>query len=158
MFENIFNDIVWFATGDPMGTFSGTPGNDYYKDVKAYINPGTPADTSKYYTINYEEKFAELDAAIALADAMSTKIGTTDFESDPEGVVAAIREAFDESGKDYDLLTDIKNIIDGNEDRGPVIDTSGLDETKKEAARQAIDEEFADEVEVATALKQLLGL
>ena len=162
VFENIFNDIVWFATGDTMGSFSGTPGNDYYKDVKAYINPGTPADTSKYYTINYEEKFAELDAAIALADAMSTKIGTADFESDPEGVVAAIREAFDESGKDYDeivdLLTDIKNIIDGNEDRGPVIDTSGLDETKKEAARQAIDEEFADEVEVATALKQLLGL
>ncbi len=155
VFENIFNDLIWFATGDTMGDFSGTPTNDYYKDVKAIINP--TENTDVYYTINYQEKFTEIDSAVDLAQDMKDAVEGISIKDNPEQFMNAINGVFSgyEEEDLLEILDDLNTIIEADSAR-EVVDTSSLTEEEKALAEQKIDETFSDEV--AARLKSILGL
>ena len=155
VFKNVFDDLIWYATGDTMGDFSGVPTNDYYKDVKALINP--TSDTTVYYTVNYQQKFAEIDDAVDLANAMKDKVEGISIKDNPQDFMDAISEAFEEYSEEelLDILDDLNTIVEGNADR-EVVDTSGLTNEEKELAEEKIDETFSPAI--AEKLKTLFGL
>ena len=113
--------------------------------------------TTGYYTINYEEKFAEIDDAIELAQAMQDSVSGISLTDEPEAFMEALNGALDdyEESELLDILDNIETIVNGNPER-EVVDTSGLTNEQKEAAVEAIDNEFSPAV--AANLKELLGL
>ena len=162
MFENIFNELVWFATGDTMGTFSGIPNNDYYKDVKAYINPGTPADTSKYYTINYTQKFAELQRVVDFAQDLNSALSGHSLDT-PEhaqefidAFVETINNMTGTTEEKVEILNDMKTLITNNTDRGELL-TEPEKATYGATIVDAVEDQNFDE-DLENAIYNLLGI
>ena len=158
-----FMETVYIMTGDKIDstkdysalTRIGEGDDNKYLDIKNLLN--VTDVTTGYYTINYEEKFAEIDDAIELAQAMQYSVSGISLTDEPEAFMEALNGALDdyEESELLDILDNIETIVNGNPER-EVVDTSGLTNEQKEAAEEAIDNEFSPAV--ATKLKELFGL
>ena len=158
-----FMETVYIMTGDKIDstkdysalTRIGEGDDNKYLDIKNLLN--VTDVTTGYYTINYEEKFAEIDDAIELAQAMQDSVSGISLTDEPEAFMEALNGALDdyEESEILDILDNIETIVNGNPER-EVVDTSGLTNEQKEAAVEAIDNEFSPAV--AAKLKELFGL
>ena len=173
--NNKFAEAVYMMTGDKLiatkdyGSLTklGDGDDNKYQDIKKFIGVSNVND---YYDVNYAEKFAELDEAIALADEIKTQIGTKTFADDAEGIVAAIRTAIENCGYvdgDNNITSEAAEmfenleLIASNPSR-QFVDTSDLNtDEKKQTAREKIEEEFDNseiEIAIAGSIESILGL
>ena len=163
MFENIFNDLIWFVTGDTMGTppdeFSGTPNNDYYEDVKAYINP---TGTANYYTINYTQKFAELQRVVDFAQDLNNALSGHSLDT-PEhaqefidAFVETINNMTGTTEEKVEILNDMKTLITNNTDREELL-TASEKATYGATIVDAVEDQNFDE-DLENAIYNLLGI
>lgn len=172
VFFNAFENIVWFMTGDdinPEGSYVGkTPENDYYEDVKKYIENHEETKPVNYYKVEYENVLSMLDLAKDLSDSIKDLGGFTEDNATEqagkyaENLSGVIDEMLENQGKDevLDKLNDLNSMIKDNENIEDILGSEITGDNKSEIGDK-IDEHFKDNPEyqdVADALKQLLGI
>lgn len=162
VFNEIFANLIWYITGDNLtenSSYDVEPANDFYKDVKAYLNI---EDVNGYYTYeSYEATMEELDGVINFATTLSETITGKELTLENAAeFVESIKTAIDASATTEDsqveLLNNVAKILTGNPDRGSLLTEDQMQ--YKEAIVAGIDQTYGEGNAVGTALKSLLGL
>ncbi len=167
VFNNIFANLVWYMTGDSINgvdytgetPYENTAGDKAYEDVKAYLSV---VNNDEYYTINYAEKFAELQDVIAFADKLMTAIEgkSLDTPEDTALYLAAAKGVIDEQisttsrQSTLEVIENTTNFLT-NKDEDLLEDE---DLQTRYTVKAGIEEVYGDDAEMATALKKLMGV
>lgn len=160
VFKNAFVNIIWYATGDDITqtTYTGIPQNDFYDDVKAYLNV-SDVENGYYTYTSYKEAVAEIQKAVDLADKIDEKTNGLSLTSNTESYVTAIKESVEElnltESEAVEIVNDLKQLLDN---KGESFVEETLTAEEKTVAEEKIDSVFATQPGLATALKELIGI
>lgn len=164
----VFDNLIWYLTGDDLsgkGLYSQETTFENAKNIKKYLNISGDA----YYTINFTEKFSELQDVLDFAKALETAgARQLHIESEETKVqditkfVTGVKNALDSlEGKDKDakitILHNTKTLIQATGETLLTPEQKG-DPQLVAGIKLALSTTFADELEFATAIQELLEI
>lgn len=170
VFKEVFANLIWYMTGDirlvataNQTYYAGHSPNEHSAEVNAILNVSDPDD---YYTINYEEKFAEVQAAMTFADHLEDALDGKDFstpENAEEFIDAFIDAINSEKGTtpedEAELIEIIENLDTLIEEAGQDAILSDSDRTNYGSAiEDAINNAEGFSSDLKSAILDLLGL
>lgn len=165
VFNEIFANIIWFMTGDDItgtGKFAGQTPNTNSSDIKAYLSIADTNNFEGYYTVaSYKEIMKELEDVIEFAKTLNDSISGIVLSNETLGIfVENVKTSLESLNtkteeQQVEILNNMRNLISstGNEILS-VEDKS----TYGENLKLAIDNQYQESPEMATAIKNLLGI
>ncbi len=173
VFKAAFENLIWYLTGQDISgghTYQNVTSSKPFSESNTfdkYLKNGQ--GTIDYYTVNFQQEFAELEDVKNFVQALKDQ-NVTNFviDKDPSRIQESVntlianfnsvlgQHSTTEQEK-ITVLTNARRFIDAADDEGEILQDAS-DPTVKPVLSAAIEATYPDSVDLQNAVKKLLGI